>query len=245
MDNTNRFDKFTKTIQDYVIKSFSKHYPNNNFHKLLFITMIDDGECYIFNMDGTLVRYDIENDDDNCKCMEEMINEIPKYYYCIWSTIPKIELDTTNVTTYGKVEKYDIPKLSDNSNKNIRYELYPFEQTREIPLNGLDMHDLKQLEFENIDYEVKIVDERIEIISDKDTYRTAKCEWKDGFMLWIIGSTYVITKNNQIISMFTDEPTTYQIGDGETKCFLYKDCHLVIENCGDVSSVVVVIDEGV
>lgn len=220
-------DEFKKNVQDYVIKSFNKHYEHNNFLKLLFITSIDGDECYIFNMDGILIRYNTDDDD-------------------IWSTIPKIELATTNVTTYGKVEKYDIPILSDDSSKNIRYELYPFEQTCEIPLNGLDMHDndLKQLEFKFIDYEVKIIDERIEKISDKDTYLTGKCEWKDEFVLWIIDGTYAIEKNNQIISMFIDEKAVYQLGDGSTECFLYNNKDLIIVNDGDVSSVVVVFDDG-
>ncbi len=230
--NDFNIEKFGKTVQDYVIKSFNEHYPNNDFLRLKFITMINNHESYIFDMNGILIRYDIDNAEND-----------DEYF---WSTICKIELNTTNASTYGRIEKYDIPVLSNYSSKNIRYELYPFDQAREIPLCGLGIHDdeLKQLKSENIDCEIKIIDRHLQLLPDKFNYANYKCEWKDGFVLWIIDRIYAVTKNNKIISMFTDKSATYQLGDGSTECFLYNNKDLIIEHCGDVSSVVVIIEEG-
>lgn len=51
---------------------------------------------------------------------------------------------------------------------------------------------------------------------------------------------YYITKNNKIISGFNDPSTHFQMGDGHTICYLAENGDLIIENCGDVSSVVIV-----
>ena len=46
-------------------------------------------------------------------------------------------------------------------------------------------------------------------------------------------------EDNQFLSGFVDPDTDFQLGDGDTFGYMY-DSDLVIQNCGDVSSVVII-----
>ena len=49
---------------------------------------------------------------------------------------------------------------------------------------------------------------------------------------------YVVAKDNKILSGFYDDATTFQTGDCSTNFYTYGDNEIVVQNCGDVSSVV-------
>lgn len=51
---------------------------------------------------------------------------------------------------------------------------------------------------------------------------------------------YYIIKDNTIISGFLDPDTHFQQGDSYTICYLTSDNNLVVRNCGDVSSIVII-----
>lgn len=52
---------------------------------------------------------------------------------------------------------------------------------------------------------------------------------------------YYVIQNDKVISGFYDKPTHFQLGDGGTSCFVTDDKNtLIIENSGDVESIVVI-----
>jgi hypothetical protein len=174
-------------------------------------------DTVIFKLDDNLIRFQ-KNEDD------------------AWLKIEKVILNKETI-----IVDEVTPKLLENSSNEISYVLYPFEQCKETSIQGLGYKDLQQLD-------TKDISEQIMFDNHTDFFTVAveasmSVHWND-FTVYIGYNEndqiiYIVAQNNNIISCFLDDPTTYQIGDGDTSFYLDgKD--LVIENCGDVSSVVVI-----
>ena len=108
-----------------------------------------------------------------------------------------------------------------NSSDKIEYQLFEIEYTdNEMCYNNpnLNMENLKKIgEYNEYNY---------------------KFLWKDDLYLIITNNSYCIYENNIFISGFTDKYSIFQLGDGETNIYLDLNNNLVIENNGDVSSIV-------
>jgi hypothetical protein len=113
----------------------------------------------------------------------------------------------------------------------ITYELYPFEQGYEVSLEillkvlGLDATEVQQLETENED-------------SDDGSFL---CRVDDATTIHVSDDqVYSICKNDEIVSACRGPDYEYQLGP-DTRCFFVKKKDmLIIDNRGDVSSVIVV-----
>lgn len=106
----------------------------------------------------------------------------------------------------------------------ISYKLYPFDQGEELTLEeiGLDVGELVELESGVNDNDVFVV-----IVNST-------------MSITIAANVYSVTING-VASGFTDTTGSFQLGDGETTGYLYNGKDVVIENRGDVSSVVVIV----
>ena len=142
-----------------------------------------------------------------------------------WFNVPYINLSNEHPSN----EEHFI-KLLNKSSDNICYDLYPFEQCGEVPLEALGIN------VQNL----KVIDEGSVPKCLKDYEVEMSFEYGDGFTISIAESNYYISKNNEIISGFSDPETHFQLGDGCTNCYLADTGELIIENCGDVSSTVIV-----
>jgi hypothetical protein len=149
---------------------------------------------------------------------------------CFWHIIDKVLLSPNSKIVICKDNENDdedgiVPKLVKNSCNEIEYELYPMEQGSEIEFNYIDMDedDLEELDSSgDMAMKIKINDElMLKIDYDHEM-------------------SYKIYKNKKRVSGFTDEPTTYQLGDGGTTVYLYKKKDLIVHNYGDVSSIVII-----
>jgi hypothetical protein len=113
----------------------------------------------------------------------------------------------------------------------ITYELYPFKQGYEVSLEillkvfGLDAAEVQQLETENED-------------SDDGSFL---CRVDDATTIHVSDDqVYLICRNDEIVSACRGPDYEYQLGPG-TRCFFVKKKDmLIIDNRGDVSSVIVV-----
>jgi len=87
----------------------------------------------------------------------------------------------------------------------------------------------------NIEYQDQIIPELYtEFKTDDDLYEIIMsygCDSKN------INTIYTIYKNNEMIMSLIDETSYLQLGDGSTYCYLSDD-NIIIENSGDVGSVI-------
>ncbi len=110
------------------------------------------------------------------------------------------------------------------TNGDIEYELYPYQQCREIP--------------------VEVMVPNIKTVCPKVV---PECAWHwnvNGKKLTVglIGEhepIYVVYDNDKEISCFVDYSYSYQEGDGDTRAFVTEDNEFVIDNMGDISSLVI------
>jgi len=218
-----------------VISSFNNHFPYQNMSKLQDGKNLYDG--MVFNLDGCPVRFVKDNEYNPCDtCNTD----------CFWSIVTKIDASTGSIIKYG--DPYVGVEMMNNTNDGIKFGLYPFEQGKEIPLKCLGYKKKEMVKVDGTEfwpYKEMVFKNQTNIFRSQD--EKFLCEmtfkWKNDLMLHIgeIGSevVYIVAKDDQIVSGFYDEITAFQRGDGFTTGYL-QGGDLIIENCGDVSSVVVI-----
>ena len=143
----------------------------------------------------------------------------------VWFEVPVIHLSTESPDNNFGI------KLIDDCDNTISYELYPFEQSNEISLETI----IKKNELQKVNPTTayKSFNKCLDTID-------IKYEWINDMFLYIGEEGYYIVKNHKIISAFLDPETHFQSGDFDTICYLTNDGNLVIHNCGDVSSIVII-----
>ena len=171
---------------------------------------IRNDECVTFKLERDLVCFRVEN------WCEECTNDV-----CFWRIIYRKIINVKNKCVEKDCE--DI-KLLNGSSDLISYELYPFEQTHEFELSelGYDVKILGEPTFFEEDDEIKWNDYIVKVGEENNG-----------------GLTYSIYLNNSFVSGICDQTYSLQLGDGHSAYYVTKD-KLYIENCGDVSSVVVI-----
>jgi hypothetical protein len=124
-----------------------------------------------------------------------------------------------NIVNYIKLSK-----IYDNGVDHFQYILYPFDQCKELSLTKLGVYDseLKSLHLE-----------------DYCLYGFT-CEWIDGLSLVHDTNNYIIKRGDDVVSILYDTQCHYQLGDGDTCVYLWKNKHIVVQNNGDISSVVII-----
>lgn len=144
------------------------------------------------------------------------------------------------------VEYYDAKRKTETSlemlediSDKIEYEFYPTEQCEEIPAEILynKLTPAKKSDYSALDQDY----------FEKSELTEFDYTWNWGHLkVSILGTVsnevvyLVYDQTGKILSGFVDTVTTYQTGDGDTKAWINEYDDLVIENCGDVSSLVVI-----
>ncbi len=172
-----------------------------------------------------------------------------------------MELSTNGLINDSNIFKSSAsPVLLGNSCDGISYKLYPFKQGDEKALSELGINDsITEIysKYETWPPNVINFDNHDDFFGQDEKFQcNAKYEWIDGMILYIgsridsdsfmIGNfmfaanvVYLVGKDYEIISGFFDKSSHYQMGDCDTYAYLW-DNEIVIQNCGDVSSVVIV-----
>ena len=208
----------------------------------LFSTLLEDEEyityedvCNCFNKhfpnksinDLNLIEIRNDNHSDirvTFKLDENVVCFILEGYYyddncgngCFWRTIDRKIVDINHSCE-------DIT-IIDGSTDLISYEIYPFEQTHEFTLTELGF-PIKKCESPSY------FEENDEI------------KWTNGYVVKVgendKGITYSVYLNDKFISGICDQSYSLQLGDGYSEYHML-DNTLCIENCGDVSSIVII-----
>lgn len=199
-------NKQCKTIVD----GFTKMFPQTDMEVL---KSIDDWfEGTVFILEGRVVRF-FKDDEDSP-----------------WVEAEKIELSTKK--TVKKALVYDIAiEIQPNSDENIEYELYPFEQGAEFSASslGYNLTPHNSQEFEQSD---EIKDNILETTFSLGDI-SLKIACVDN------GTKYTLMNGDRIISGFMDPSHSFQQGDAASHCYLH-DGKIILENGGDVSSLVII-----
>jgi hypothetical protein len=135
-----------------------------------------------------------------------------------WYQIPAIYFEDGNMSYAKSIHDVDVTVFA---NEITGIELYPFEQCDDVSLHLLGF-DTKLLEsmgyFPN--------DQKLMQIRDLTLTIDEDC-------------TYTLLRDGFPIAGFNNENTNFQTGDAHTEVFVYNKTDIIIENCGDVSSIVV------
>lgn len=183
-----------------------------------------------FKINGILCFF--TNDIDCHDCGDE----------CYWRVVPKIRLRPLQYSFFseyfGDVSVYEIPRqitrFGDEHSilfgkkfisEHIAFELYPFLQGQELTLKELGLDEENYVTVNNLEEEGVI-------------------GWTHNLSLKIEHNKddvleYQILKNGELFSGFCDPSSSFQLGDGSSVVYIYEN-RIIVENCGDVSSVVVI-----
>lgn len=130
------------------------------------------------------------------------------------------------IVNYNNKNKSELVELMINSSPNIVFTLHPFFTEKD-----------KEVYFLNIDYIVDMTNSKI-VFQDK--VNNVVIDWIDGIKLYINNNTYILKKYDNFIAGFTDKETHFQLGDCCTIVYILNNGSLMIYNCGDVTSVVII-----
>lgn len=190
-----------ENIKDASIKSFMSYSKNTNINDLKLITLDDVTALFTYN--NHFIFYNIESD--------------------IWGTILHEVLNTNTNSQYAK--------LIDNSDANVEYILYPFENDTDLivsvcPEYLTDMSGSIELECTEMS-----LCENMYIL-------------ENGYKLYISntddGWTYIIKKEDTFVSGFIDYECNFQLGDCITQTYMLKNGNIIVYNYGDVPSAVII-----
>lgn len=154
----------------------------------------------------------------------------------IFHKIVKFELSTE--TKYDKQNPY-IPELIPKSCEKIKYDLYPNNSFFSIDDIGYDIKQCKKIKEKKNFFDIYDIAENMQFVQSMGkNYEYEKKKNNDNNDKFCI--SYYILKNNKLLSGFHDYYTTYQPGDGSTTVYLDNNKNLIIDNSGDVGSIVVI-----
>jgi hypothetical protein len=219
-----------------------EHYWVNQYRRDFFlldnlrIVGIED-----FEYEGDFYGSDEDEADDMRPNHHENVGEqATRHRVRSFFEIKRFRLSTKGATCIHSDETYtktNVKLVEDDG--IITYELYPFQQGQEMPLElllkvlGLDEAEVEPLETRNA-----------------DSYDRDPCLCRvDGATTIHVSDdqVYSVHRNCQTVSEFEGPDYEYQLGDSDTRCFYVgSKAMLIIENRGDVSSMVIVnFNEGV
>lgn len=136
----------------------------------------------------------------------------------IWGTILHEVLNTTTNSNYAK--------MMENSSTNIEYILYPFENDTDLIIairaeNLTDMAGAIEIQHDEID------ETRVYVL-------------ENGYKLYIDEGSYIIKKDDHFVSGFIDDNCNFQLGDCMTQAYILNNGNIIVYNCGDVPSAVII-----
>jgi hypothetical protein len=191
-----------------------------------------------FEYEGDFYGSDDEESDGDRPIHQDAGEQTTRHRVRNFFEVRRFRLSSKGATYIHSDEAYtrtNVKLLEDDG--IITYELYPFQQGQEMPLElllkvlGLDEAEVQQLETRNED-----------------------SRGEDPFLCRVDGATtihvyqaYSVQRNGATVSAFEGPDYEYQLGDSDTRCFYVRSKGmLIIENRGDVSSMVIVhFNEGV
>jgi hypothetical protein len=117
-------------------------------------------------------------------------------------------------------------KLMENSSTNIEYILYPFENDTDLIIairaeNLTDMAGAIEIQDDEID------ETRVYVL-------------ENGYKLYIDEGSYIIKKDDHFVSGFIDDNCNFQLGDCMTQAYILNTGNIIVYNCGDVPSAVII-----
>ena len=232
-----REDYYSDDMYQWIVDSFKLHYPNAKVKDLKYLRRrtTSTDPLIIFKLKNSTKLLCCSNDLEECEYGCEC---------CCWREITKIMIDTQTDTNEdnlnGKMAvcvsgvAKDLPEILDFHPGILKsVELYPFEQTSEMSLRDLGF---RSKYIEPIPYVKDDDANNIVITWSKDPLITVTIDYNDDEALH-----YGVARDKKYVTV-TDWCYDYQLGDGDTNLYRYTksdSSSLIIENCGDVSSVLV------
>jgi hypothetical protein len=153
-----------------------------------------------------------------------------------------------------KLHKDDAPMPSEHNTLTISYICYPFFQGEEFKASDLIDKNIQLVHAEEILEDAyhdqglnfnKYVskDSLMKFFGSELKKQSFGCVWKWNDDLIVIrfiysGVVYLVVQNNEIISCIFDKSYTYQGGDEYTRAYVTCNNEFIIENYGDVSSII-------
>jgi hypothetical protein len=132
--------------------------------------------------------------------------------------------------------------------ENIDYELYPSTDTTLYydPHMFFENDKIDKLKEQLIlNPKIKFNNQSdFDILNDETITLEMGCLYKDNMKVYI-GRTddkiiYIVAEDGNIISGFIDKVMSYQLGDGSTDFYIHENGDLIINNSGDVSSMIII-----
>jgi hypothetical protein len=229
MDQLKKLINGTKFENDFdnICEQFTEKFPNEKLEDLQHIHSIQDKHNLriTFSLDKMIMCCNLNEND-------------------VWMTVRQLILTPQECYYKGFYNDDNEEKLPTiwKEVKGVSYELYAFEQGRELTLPELGFNKDELTLCGTIDADEASIGDLLK------NRRIAKSLYKSNNISYRIreaydGQIYVIFKDGVEFAGINTHSYAYQAGDCRTNVYLYKYCggeSIIIENDGDVSSVVVI-----
>jgi hypothetical protein len=215
-----------------ICSNFRETFPNEKLEDLALIYIRDEDYCLRFT-------FDLNEKLINCT-YDDVINT------WVWRYVHNYIISSEECCKVGefKDENENMPTIWKEAN-GISYELYPFEQGCELTLPEIGFNKKELTLCGTIDSDNASIGDLLK------NRHIAKSLFKTANISYYIrdmedhenGQIYVIFKDGVEFAGIHTHSYAYQSGDCGTNVYLYKNGnreYIIIENDGDVSSVVVI-----
>ena len=218
---------YSDGMYNYIYESFQNHYPTLKVKDLIFVknrilnrrsenpviifkTVLDNCERLIY------CTNDLESCFVNCEC-------------CCWRDIDRIIINENGITMAPDTNMGEVHTISSQDTQVVKsFELYPLEQTL-FTLDELGFNEDNLLRITPSSHKY---DDNLVIKWNDEVYVKVGQDESDNL-------SYRVYAYDKLNCGFVDITYSYQLGDGETNIYRNENT-MIIENCGDVSSVVVI-----
>ena len=233
MEVLKRLTENTEIACDYseIESQFEDYYPDTDMDELEYVYHYLDTHDprMTFRLYGELICCRFNEDD-------------------MWNTVEQFILASDEngnqrcklIGAHGEEEDIFTPAM--RGDKQVKYDLYPFEQGLELTLPELGFSKRRLTFLGEATYNENT---SINDLLDSKNLDRFKFGFDNSNISFRIedsehGQSYLIFNGDKEIAGFDSYCYSYQFGDSETNVYLYDGGKsIIIENCGDVSSVVV------
>lgn len=231
-------DYYDEDMYEKIYDSFQNHYPKVQIKDLIYVkkrlTPSEDPVIVFRLFDCCIAEWRLIYCSNDLQCDKAKTSRCE---CCCWSSVDRITIEINSgivKKTHG-CDIYTTPEIFTANINSLHHfvvksiDLYPFNQGQEMSLSELG-------------FKVDCLQTLISSTTIDENYNLT-VKWSDHISIWVGQDEgkiiYKILVNGKIETGLVDKYCTYQQGDHETNFYKYGSS-MIIEHCGDVSSVVVI-----
>jgi hypothetical protein len=214
----------------YIKKMFKMNLPTYDFNNIKLVYCEENyAEIALFSINDILLGVQLDES--------------------YWFLVDRILVSARNIITYCSEDNDDVIKLFEYSDNTISYDLYPFRQGYEIPIEAINdeykkVKKIEGLYVDNIKIKDKLLKKTIDEYIKNTDYDLSKqyviYKWLNNMEICIGKLMIFVRKGDEIISGFFDLIDFFQSGDSHNQAYLADNGDFIYCCYGDITSTAII-----